>query len=144
MKKEIIVLMLLFFALHGHAQNMAMCTYDASGNRLSRFTYTDRSRNSQKMAEKDGNVDMSNDRLGNHTIHIIYHSIKSTLTIEILGLDDSDKCSANLYKLTGQLVMNQDITTSPTEIELYDVSNGVYILRLILNGENRCWKIVKE
>jgi hypothetical protein len=66
------------------------------------------------------------------------------LTIEVLGLDESDKCAAYIYSLTGQTVYNQDITVSPTKIYLSDNSNGVYLLRLSLNGENRCWKIIKK
>lgn len=133
------------FALKGNSQDMGMCIYDASGNRLSRFTYaTNRGNNSQKMTERDGQWDMANERLGNHTIHVTYHSTTCTLTIEILGLDESDKCFAYIYSLTGQTVYRQDITVSPTEIYLSDNSNGVYLLRLSLNGENRCWKIIKK
>ena len=144
MKKETIVSMMLIFTLQGNAQEMAMCTYDAAGNRLSRFTYTDSSRSSRGMAKNDNNLDMANDRLGNHTIHVSYNSAKCILTIEILGLDDSDQCSVSLYNMTGQLVMSQNIVTSPAEMDISDISNGVYILRLALNGENRCWKILKK
>ena len=62
MKKKTIIPMMLIFTLQGNAQNMAMCTYDAAGNRLSRFTYTDRSRSLRGMAENDSNVDMANYR----------------------------------------------------------------------------------
>lgn len=144
MKKETIIIMLLCFTLQGNAQETAMCTYDASGNRLSRFIYVDRSRNLQRMTDRDGCVEMANERLGGHTIHVNFNTDKKTITIEVLGLDDSDRCSVNIYNLTGQLVQNQDITNSPTEIELYDISNGVYLVRLTLNGESKCWKIIKR
>lgn len=145
MKKETIILMLLMFALQGNAQNMGMCIYDASGNRLSRFTYAiNRGNNSQKMTERDGQVDMANERMGNHTIHVTYHSTTCTLTIEVLGLDQSDKCSAYIYSLTGQTVYSQTITVYSTDIDFSGNSSGVYLLRLSLNGENRCWKIIKK
>lgn len=145
MKKETIILMLLMFVLQGNAQDMGMCTYDASGNRLSRFTYTmNRGNNSQKMTERDGQVDMANERLGNHTIHVTYHSAICILTIEVLGLDESDNCSAYIYSLTGQTVYNQTITVNSTDIDFSGYSSGVYLLRLSMNGENRCWKIIKK
>lgn len=144
MKKETIILILLMYTLHGMAQDTAMCIYDASGNRLSRFVYYNRGHNSQERSERNGQVDMGNEQFGNHTIHVTYHSTTYTLTIEILGLDESDKCSAYIYSLTGQTVYRQDITFSPAEIDLSNNSNGVYLLRLSLNGENRCWKIIKK
>ncbi len=58
MKKETIIIMLLCFTLQGNAQETAMCTYDASGNRLSRFIYVDRSRSLQRMTDKGGHVEM--------------------------------------------------------------------------------------
>ena len=67
MKKETIVIMLLCFTLQGNAQETAMCTYDASGNRLSRFIYVDRSRSLQRMTDKGGHVEMANERFGNLT-----------------------------------------------------------------------------
>ena len=144
MRKQTIILILLMYTLHGNAQNTATCIYDASGNRLSRFIYSNRGGNSQEMAERDGQVDMGNERFGNHTIHVTYHSTTCTLTIEVLGLDESDKCSAFIYNLTGQTVYRKDITISHTEIYLSDNCKGVYLLRLSLNGENGCWKIIKK
>lgn len=144
MKKETIILTMLIFALQGNAQNMGMCIYDAAGNRLTRFTYTDRNRSLRNLADKNGQVDMSNERLGNHTVHVTYNSTTCTLIIEILGLDDSDNCSAHVYSLTGQIVLNQAIDSFLTEINLFDKSSGVYLLRLTINGENRCWKIIKK
>lgn len=145
MKKETIILMMLIFALQGNAQDMGMCTYDVAGNRLSRFTYSlNRGNNFQQTTKRDGQVDMANERLGNHTIHVTYQSTTCTITIEVLGLDDSDDCAVYIYNLTGQMVYNQSIVASPTKVDLFDNSNGVYLLRLYLNGENRCWKIIKK
>lgn len=145
MKKGLFFIMMLCFTLQGNAQDLGMCTYDAAGNRLSRFTYIlDRGRHSQQMAERDGKVDMTNERLGNHTIHVSYHSSTCTLAIEVLGLENPDNCFVFVYSLTGQTVYGQNVTTSPTELDLSDISNGVYLIRLSLNGENRCWKIIKK
>lgn len=145
MKKGLFFIMMLCFTLQGNAQDLGMCTYDAAGNRLSRFTYIlDRGRHSQQMAERDGKVDMANERLGNHTIHVSYHSSTCTLAIEVLGLENPDNCFVFVYSLTGQTVYGQNVTTSPTELDLSDISNGVYLIRLSLNGENRCWKIIKK
>lgn len=145
MKKETLILILLCSAIQGNAQNFGMCTYDAAGNRLSRFTYNlERGGNSQKITEKVDRVDMANEQLGNHKIHVTYQSSTCTITIEVLGLDNSDNCSAYIYNMTGQMVYNQSIVASPTEIDLFNSSNGVYLLRLSLNGENKCWKIIKK
>ena len=147
MKKRLFVIMMHCFILQGNAQELGMCTYDAAGNRLLRSTYSqfeNRGNNSQLMSERDGRIDMANERLDNHTIHVTYHSTTCTLTIEVLGMNDTDHCTAYVYNLTGQIVYNQDIVISPTEIDLSNKNNGVYILCLSLNGENRCWKIIKK
>lgn len=145
MKKKTIIPMLLSFSLQGTAQNLGMCTYDVAGNRLSRFTYVeDRGRNSQSETEREGQVDLANERLGNHAVQVLYDSETSTLVIDVLGLDDSDKCSAYIYNLTGQMIYRQKINTVQAEINLYDYNNGVYILRIELNGESKCWKIIKK
>ena len=145
MKKETLTLILLCSTLYGNAQDLGMCTYDAAGNRLSRFTYSlNRGNNSQLTTERDGQVNMANERLGDHTIHVTFQSATCIITIEVLGLDESDNCAVYIYNLTGQMIYNQSIVASPTEIGLFNNSNGVYLLRLSLNGENRCWKIIKK
>ena len=148
MKKKTIVksalLSLMMIATENvKAQNLGMCTYDAAGNRLERFTYVDDSYN-RSLEKMGGKSELANERMGHHTVSVDYNSEGCMVSIEVLGLSGEDYCFASVYNLMGIKILGQHIVEPRTEISLYDYNKGVYLLRLELNGENRCWKIIKK
>ena len=77
-------------------------------------------------------------------MYVVYSQELSKLTMEILGLTDDDACEISISNLTGITVLRQKINTTQSDYYLYDFSDGIYIVSLVLNGERRNWKIVKK
>ncbi len=57
------------------------------------------------------------------------------LTIQIIGIDANSKVSFQLNNLGGQQVLNQRITANKTNVNLKNLNKGVYIYKIIVNGE---------
>ena len=139
-----LLLVLLCNLLHSYGQDTAQCTYDQAGNRLSRFViYNDRNSLRGDSLTTKG-LNLSNQRLGGHIVYVVYSQELSKLTVEILGLTDDDVCEISIFNLTGMTVLRQKINTTQSDYYLYDFSDGIYIVSLVLNGERRSWKIVKK
>lgn len=139
-----LLLVLLCNMLHANGQETAQCIYDQAGNRLCREIYYN-SRNSLRgdsLTPKA--LNLSNQQLGGHIVHVVYIQEQSKLTVEILGITDDDACEISIFNLTGITVLRQKIDTTPSDYYFYDFSDGVYIAFLEVNGERRSWKIVKK
>lgn len=139
-----LLLVLLCNLLHSYGQDTAQCTYDQAGNRLSRFViYNDRNSLRGDSLTTKG-LNLSNQRLGGHIVYVVYSQELSKLTVEILGLTDDDVCEISIFNLTGMTVLRQKIDATPSDYYLSDFNDGIYIASLDVNGERRCWKIVKK
>jgi hypothetical protein len=66
------------------------------------------------------------------------------LKIEVAGFEDSDKGNLSIFNLSGQQLLNSDIISTFTELDISSSQKGVYILLINLNGESTTWKIIKE
>jgi hypothetical protein len=77
-------------------------------------------------------------------VYVVYSQELSKLTVEILGLTDDDVCEISIFNLTGMTVLRQKIGATPSDYYLSDFNDGIYIASLDVNGERRCWKIVKK
>jgi hypothetical protein len=139
-----LLLVLLCNLLHSYGQDTAQCTYDQAGNRLSRFViHNDRNSLRGDSLTTKG-LNLSNQRLGGHIVYVVYSQELSKLTVEILGLTDDDACEISIFNLTGMTVLRQKIGATPSDYYLSDFNDGIYIASLDVNGERRCWKIVKK
>lgn len=139
-----LLLVLLCNLLHSFGQDTAQCTYDQAGNRLTRFViYNDRN-NLQGDSLTKKSLNLTSHQMGGHNVHVVYVQELSKLTVEILGITDDDACEISIFNLTGITVLRQKTNTTQSDYYLYDFSDGIYIVSLVLNGERRSWKIVKK
>ena len=95
----------------------------------------------------DGHVkakDPVSEKLGNKNIRIYPNPTSGVLKIEVAGFEDSDKGNLSIFNLSGQQLLNSDIISTFTELDISSSQKGVYILLINLNGESTTWKIIKE
>jgi len=139
-----LLLVLLCNLLHLYGQDTAQCTYDQAGNRLTRSVIINDRNNLRGDSLTTRGLNLGNQQLGGHIVHVVYVQELSKLTVEILGITNDDACEVSISNLTGITVLKEKIDTTPSYYYLSDFNNGVYIATLDVNGERRCWKIVKK
>lgn len=139
-----LLLVLLCSIVHANGQETAQCIYDQAGNRLTREIYYPDRNSLRGDSITRNSLILNNQQLGGHIVHVVYVQKESKLIVEILGISADDVCDISIFNLTGISVLRQKIDSTPSTFYLYDLSNGIYIVSLELNGERRCWKIVKN
>ena len=116
-------------------------SYDNAGNRVKREIVL------PQRNMPDGHVrakDPVSEKLGNKNIRIYPNPTSGVLKIEVAGFEDSDKGNLSIFNLSGQQLLNSDIISTFTELDISSSQKGVYILLINLNGESTTWKIIKE
>lgn len=116
-------------------------SYDNAGNRVKREIVL------PQRNMPDGHVKAKvpvSEMLGNKNIRIYPNPTSGVLKIEVAGFEDSDKGNLSIFNLSGQQLLNSDIISTFTELDISSSQKGVYILLINLNGESTTWKIIKE
>ena len=60
------------------------------------------------------------------------------------GLKTDDRCRIDMYSVQGELVMQRDMDNGSTVIDMGNMQNGVYLMRITINGMSETWKITKK
>jgi len=66
------------------------------------------------------------------------------ITMEISAWENLQTGVFKLYSLTGQLLQEQPVHSATTIVSLANLPNGVYILKVQINGRVEDWKIIKQ
>ena len=138
MNKTLTTLVFLALPLMVQAQKVTYA-YDAAGNRIKREIVLQ-----TRPVPQSENTEMFSDLISGKNVHISPNPTKGILKIDIPGKTESDQCELSLYNLEGRLLIKNNVETSHAELDLNLQKNGIYILRLTLNGKNTSWKIIKE
>lgn len=139
MKKILVFLIVLAASISITGQKKIVFTHDDAGNRTKRsIDMTVRS-----ASVNDEPVSFS-EELSKKTITIYPNPTKGLLSIEIDKYEADLKGDIQIYNLSGALINSHKINERTTQINLHNNPEGVYILRINLNGENSAWKIIKE
>ena len=119
--------------------------YDASGNRITRQIVIQT--RSLPMEEDNGESkpdEMFQDQVAEKTIRIYPNPTKGDLKVEISGYEERDSGTLMLFSMSGQLLMTADITAEINDLNLSNLPDGMYILRISLNGDDSVWRIIKD
>ena len=129
-----ILVLLLWFVMG--AQVVVNYDYDAMGNRIKREIVLSRSmENTEKPLTET---------LSEKQISIYPNPTDGLLRIDISGRETTDKCKFSVFSLKGALVQDIYVSSSVTEIDLSDESDGMYLLNIELNESKSVWKIIKK
>ena len=66
------------------------------------------------------------------------------ITMEIANMQNLSTGVFKLYSLSGQLLQEQPVYSSTTEVSLSGFAKGAYILKVYINDQSEEWKIIKN
>lgn len=137
MKLKLLLLLPAFF-LSAKADKV-LFSYDNAGNRVKREIVIEK-----KSAPSNDGADCFSDMLSEKEIKIYPNPTEGLLNVEINGYYDSDECHISVYNMSGQQIHTIDVTSPVTEVDITTQSKGMYLLLIIINGEESTWKIIKK
>ena len=133
---RLIISILFLLPLIVSSQTIVNYTYDAAGNRIKREIVLSRSmENTEKPLTET---------LSSKSISIYPNPTAGLLKISISGWETTDKCKFTIFSLKGALIQEIQVSSSVTEIDLSDESDGMYLLNIELNESKSAWKIIKK
>ena len=129
---------MLLASLTSSAQSITY-SYDAAGNRVSRGLTVSRMR---KQERKTLNLADGNDLEGK--VRLTGYSRTGSVTVEIIGHRTGDRCEVCLYALSGENLLQLQLSEPSVTFSLGAYPDGIYIVSVTLNGESEAWKITKR
>ena len=129
---------MLLASLTSSAQSITY-SYDAAGNRVSRGLTVSRMR---KQERKTLNLADGNDLEGK--VRLTGYSRTGSVTVEIIGHRTGDRCEVCLYALSGENLLQLQLSEPSVTLSLGAYPDGIYIVSVTLNGESEAWKITKR
>lgn len=129
---------MLLASLTSSAQSITY-SYDAAGNRVSRGLTVSRMRKQEK---KTLNLADGNNLEGK--VRLTGDSRTGSVTVEIIGHRTGDRCEVSLYALSGENLLQLQLSEPSVTLSLGAYPDGIYIVSVTLNGESEAWKITKR
>lgn len=142
--KSLMLGLLLFQVIPTQAQEKIGYSYDAAGNRIQRTIILQAQAKKANASTAKDVRSLSIDNAMKSTVTIYPNPTKGQLRVAISKLDNTDKCALSVFTTTGKLVFNKPNAAASTDIDLSNQSNGIYLLKIELNGSQTTWKIIKQ
>ena len=127
----------LFIAGGLFAQEIAY-QYDDAGNRTARIITLFGSLRSSEMPAPIDEV------IAEQSIKIYPNPTEGMLAVEIINYSDEMSIDFLLLNLSGSVIEQRSTSTAYSTFNISDHPNGVYLLRITINGESKTWKIIKK
>ena len=137
------ILLLLSIAVTGIATatnpEVARYTYDSAGNRVSREIIIG------VAGDEPQDIAASLiDVVASQAVRIYPNPTDGNLTISIDDYEESDQASFIIYDLSGVIVYDSKATGQASSVDISDCQSGIYILTIMINGNQSSWRIIKE
>lgn len=144
---------LFLIALSLTAQDSISFEYNAAGGRISKkvIRMTTLAPAQQDVEEEEEPVEapteieeVYNDHLAEAEIRIYPNPTKGLLFVNIDNIPADSRAQIMLFNMSGRQLLTTEIVSSPTEIDITNHPNGVYIMRIIIGDKLTEWKIIKN
>lgn len=137
------ILLLLSIAVTGIATatnpEVARYTYDSAGNRVSREIIIG------VAGDEPQDIAASLiDVVASKAVRIYPNPTDGNLTISIDDYEESDQASFIIYDLSGVIVYDSKATGQASSVDISDCQSGIYILTIMINGNQSSWRIIKK
>lgn len=142
MKRIVLFLFILLFALNIKAQQKLSYAYDSAGNRVNR-TIVLGTRSSDVSLNQADSIFLE-EMLAEKQIKIYPNPVQYELTIFIKGYKLSMQGEFSLFNLDGYMLAKRKIIGETTQVNMSLFPKGTYILNIQLNGQPTSWKIIKQ
>ena len=159
MKSTFFSIVLLLILQSITAQSSLNYTYDGNGNRTKRQDPLKSLRitsdttsiivvvdtiKSMPIKSMNDNKHYYQDSLVSTVIAIFPNPTKGALRIEINNLPDNSTSLIQMFDISGKCLISLQQVTDNTEIDITNSPNGVYFLKIIINGITSECKVIKE
>jgi hypothetical protein len=143
MKKIYLCLSFLILPIVSLAQSKIGYAYDMAGNRTKREIVI-YSLGAMAKKQYSNSQDDSSEKLREHFVKINPNPTLGNLKIGISNLKNDDKCYLELYSVQGVQILAFDVNSDNIDLDISNQSNGVYLLKITINGKSTTWKIIKK
>ena len=135
MKHLVLSILFVVAPFAGYSQTTLHFTYDTAGNRTSRTIVV------RSLQAPHHDVKTSVDLYEDAKVRIKELGT-DFLQVEILGLNNSANIS--IYDASGKTFLSSEISETVSSIDVSVVPQGVYVLRIGIDGEENTWKLIKK
>lgn len=136
----------LLTAMYLSAQNES-CYYDSAGNRISRTVVVPALRSAPANNKEEDMVPFREQFFKDLQIKIYPNPVQGLLQVDFQGIDftgDDNKAEISLFGSKGQMLLQCKVISPFTSVDLSNYPEGIYILRLTVNGKSAECKIIKR
>lgn len=141
--RTLVFTLLFSVTLSMSAQNKIRYSYDAAGNRTKREIVIE-PQNAPETPHKAPRGKNNRGFDGKYTADIHNNDDVNRIVASVDGLKAGDRCRIDMYSVQGELVMQHDMDNGSTVIDMGRMQNGVYLMRITINGMSETWKITKK
>ncbi|MDE6270959.1 MAG: T9SS type A sorting domain-containing protein [Muribaculaceae bacterium] len=131
------LLLIVVFSIPVYGQSRIGFAYDAAGNRIKREIVVNKSNAPEKGSQ---NAETFYDTLGEKTVRLT-HKQSGLIIIDIMNYEPNDEGLIDVYTVDGLRVYYHQIDGEEITVDLSGKDSGLYILRVILNGNSSSWSI---
>lgn len=135
----ILILSLEISTIKAQTSKIDFC-YDAAGNRISRKFSLHLVYN--KKSEVTG---INNDTLDNISVSVFPNPTSGFLNIKMEKINpDLDKVNIEIFDYNGRRIIQKQVEVSSTDIDLSELTVGIYLMKLSAGKKSQQWEIIKE
>ena len=150
------ILIALFIMLWHFTNAQVNYTYDANGNRISRYVVLTEQVSPNNNQQKEDSIYFKEDmiyyelssnyteQLGEQTLTIYPNPTGGAFAVRVTNMPEGLKRKMILYSMSGKEVFHKEDFDELTEIDVSAQQNGTYLLKIMLGDKRTTWKIVKQ
>ena len=98
-----------------------------------------------RLSGADCNVLSTSSFSDNLSVNLYPNPVVSKLNVNLSGIENTDNLNVELYNVIGKKIITKKVSSSNTEINVSDLNNGIYFLRIIDNKRGTLFskKVIK-
>lgn len=140
-KMRLIIAVMLTIATSLSAQNKIKYSYDAAGNRTKKEIVIE----PDKTPENKLNSPINRNKNGfsdRYKTEIHADNERKRIVTSIKGITTGDKCHIEMLSTNGALIMRYNTKNGNAVIDMTNMQDGIYLLKITINRETNTWKII--
>ncbi len=137
--KKLILLPIILFSFSLSAETVTY-GYDEAGNRITREIVVEKM-SMPPLGEISADVSEQKD---DDRISVYPNPTYGEVNVEMNGYDNADSCMLYLFDMSGREILQMEMQSAITNFDISDCADGIFILRVILDGRSYAWKIIKK
>ncbi len=145
LKKAILILLLAVASVPCLAQQSGTVsfTYDENGNRTNRQMATAKNNKNKCDATDNMNTNVI-DSFEKLSVSVYPNPTKDKVNISINNKSTETPVHLTVSTPTGAVLFDKFMADSFETIDLSNLSNGMYLIKLVVNNERKTWTVTKE